>query len=213
MQHLTGEELARLVEEEPGAGEADHLARCEPCRSELEAMREQTRSLGELGELEPSPFAWRGLLNALEEEGLVRGGRSGRRVALRRIAAGVLLFAGGGVTGALARGRGPGPVVVGAAPPPARTAEEAGTRLRAAEEQYRAALSRYAELAGADATTDPVNRLAALEGIVLTTRAALKESPADPVINGYHLAAMGQRDALLRQISAARSGEAEQPWY
>jgi hypothetical protein len=212
MQHLTGEDLARLVDEEPGEEEATHLALCVTCRAELEAMREQTRSLGELAELEPSPFAWRGLLNAMEEEGLVREARRGRRVALRRIAAGVLLFAGGGVTGAMARGNGPGPVASAAAPS-ARTAEEAGTRLRAAEQQYRAALSRYAELAGADATMDPVNRLAALEGIVLTTRAALKESPADPVINGYHLAAMGQRDALLRQISAARSDEAEQPWY
>jgi hypothetical protein len=211
MQHLTGEDLARLVDEEPGEEETAHLALCTPCRTELEAMREQTRSLGDLAELEPSPFAWRRLLIAMEEEGLVRGAQR-RRVTIRRVAAGVLLFVGGGVTGALASGGG-GALVSPRTPPPARTAEEAGTRLRAAEQQYRAALSRYAELAGADATVDPVNRLAALEGIVLTTRAALKESPADPVINGYHLAAMGQRDALLRQISAARSGEAEQPWY
>lgn len=210
MQHLSGEDLARLVDEEPGEEEAAHLALCGPCRTELEAMREQTRSLGELAELEPSPFAWRRLAIALEEEGLVREARR-RRVTVGRIAAGVLLFLGGGVTGALASGG--GALVSPRTPPPARTAEEAGTRLRAAEQQYRAALSRYAELAGPDATVDPVNRLAALEGIVLTTRAALKESPADPVINGYHLAAMGQRDALLRQISAARSGEAEQPWY
>jgi hypothetical protein len=130
-------------------------------------------------------------------------------VVLRRVAAGVLLFAGGGLTGALARGIG----TRDAPPPPARTAAEAGTQLRAAEERYRAALSRYAELAGPDATVDPVNRLAALEGIVLTTRAALKDSPADPVINGYHLAAMGQRDALLRQISAAKASDDDQPWY
>jgi hypothetical protein len=211
MQHLTGEDLARLVEEEPGEEEGAHLALCAPCRSELEAMREQTRSLGALPELEPSPFAWRRLLISMEEEGLVRGARR-RRVTIRRVAAGVLLFVGGGATGALARGGG-GAVASPSAPPPARTAAEAGTRLRAAEQEYRAALSRYAELAGADATVDPVNRLAALEGIVLTTRAALKESPTDPVINGYHLAAMGQRDALLRQISAARTGDAEQPWY
>jgi hypothetical protein len=90
---------------------------------------------------------------------------------------------------------------------------EAGAQLRAAELRYRMALSRYAELSGAGATTDPVNRLAALEGIVLTTRAALKDSPADPVINGYHLAALGQRDALLRQISAVEHTQQEQPWY
>ena len=62
---------------------------------------------------------------------------------------------------------------------------------------------------------DPVNRLAALEGIVLTTRAALNEAPADPVINGYHLTALEQRDAILRQIQAqpAPDEDNEQEWY
>ena len=57
---------------------------------------------------------------------------------------------------------------------------------------------------------DPLNQLAALEGIVLTTRAALEEAPADPVINGYHLSALGQRDAILRQIDARAD---EEPWF
>jgi hypothetical protein len=99
----------------------------------------------------------------------------------------------------------PAPIVAQA---PARTPEEAAARLRTAESDYLTALSRYTELAGRAAEGDPLARLAALESIVATTRAALGRAPADPVINGYHLTAVAQRDALLRQVSA--SG---QTWY
>jgi hypothetical protein len=100
------------------------------------------------------------------------------------------------------------PATIVAQQVPARTAEEAAARLRTAETDYLAALSRYTELAGRASEGDPLARLAALESIVATTRAALGRAPADPVINGYHLTAVAQRDALLRQASA--SG---QTWY
>jgi hypothetical protein len=48
---------------------------------------------------------------------------------------------------------------------------------------------------------DPVARLAALDNIVLTTAEALHEAPTDPIINGYHLSALAQRDAVLRQLA------------
>jgi hypothetical protein len=211
MQHLNGEELARLVDEEPTGEEAGHLESCVLCRGELEAIRDETLSLGELPDLDAAAGGWEMLEARLMEEGLLRRGRPRVLSYLPRIAAALLLFAAGGVTGALATGsRSAAPA---AELRPATTAAEASAQLRAAELRYRMALSRYAELSGADAATDPVNRLAALEGIVLTTRAALKDSPADPVINGYHLAALGQRDALLRQISAVEHTEQEQPWY
>ena len=92
---------------------------------------------------------------------------------------------------------------------PARTAEEAAERLRAAESEYLTALTRFAELSGRAEEGDPVARLAALESIVATTRAALGRAPADPVINGYHLTAIAQRDALLRQVNASQ----QQTWY
>jgi hypothetical protein len=211
MQHLNGEELARLVDEEPTGEEAGHLESCALCRGELESIRDTTLALGELPDVEGTASGWELLEAKLAEEGLLRSHRSSALSFLPRIAAALLLFAAGGVTGALARGGESAGVAAEA--PPATTAVEASAQLRAAELRYRMALSRYAELSGADATTDPVNRLAALEGIVLTTRAALKDSPADPVINGYHLAALGQRDALLRQISAVEHTQQEQPWY
>jgi len=91
---------------------------------------------------------------------------------------------------------------------PAANAEEAVTRLRDAERAYLAALNRYSDFSARGDNTDPLARLAALESIVATTRAALGQAPADPVINGYHLTAVAQRDATLRQLAA--SG---QTWY
>ncbi len=85
---------------------------------------------------------------------------------------------------------------------------EAAAALAEAERDYLRALAEYAETATAE-DADPVTRLAMLEGLVRTTRYALERAPEDPVINGYHLAAMGERDAMLRQI--ARSSE--ETWY
>jgi hypothetical protein len=100
------------------------------------------------------------------------------------------------------------PAARAAEPLLARTPQEAAAQLRSAETAYLNALSRFAELSGRVEEGDPLARLAALESIVATTRAALGNAPADPVINGYHLTAVAQRDALLRQVSA--SG---QTWY
>ena len=91
----------------------------------------------------------------------------------------------------------------------ARTPDEAARFVRNAESAYLAAMTRLAELTESQ-STDPAVRLATLDGIVVTTEAALQRSPADPVINGYYLAARAQRDALLRTVS---SSPAQDPWY
>ncbi|MEX2609107.1 MAG: hypothetical protein WEA24_04115 [Gemmatimonadota bacterium] len=83
-----------------------------------------------------------------------------------------------------------------------RSVEEAEAWLRLAEQNYVSALTLYAELAGEPRTGDAMSRLAALEAITRTTGAALDWAPADPVINGYHLSAVAERDATLRQIAA-----------
>ncbi|HEU5209209.1 MAG TPA: hypothetical protein VFU06_07345 [Longimicrobiales bacterium] len=92
----------------------------------------------------------------------------------------------------------------------ARNAQEAATMLRDAESMYLDALAQYAQLSGElREIDDPVARLVVLESIVLTTREALDRAPADPIINGYHMTAVAQRDATLRQL-ATRS---RQPQY
>jgi PAS domain-containing protein len=44
-------------------------------------------------------------------------------------------------------------------------------------------------------------RLATLDGVAAQVREALNESPYDPVINGYYLTTLGQREATLRQLN------------
>lgn len=221
MQHLTLEELARCSDEEPTAAEAEHLAACAACSAELEEMREQTRALSALPGSVPPPSQWQSLRARLLAEGLMVPERSTQKVwqsRLVRIAAGLALFLAGGASGALLRpgasspGAGSAPLTTPAALASAEssaTPAEAGERLRDAEQLYLAALTRYAELTQSGEPVDPVNRLAALEGIVLTAQAALREAPADPVINGYLLTAMGQREAMLRQISRST----DETWF
>jgi hypothetical protein len=97
----------------------------------------------------------------------------------------------------------------GARLPLARSIEEAAALLRQTEEWYLTALTRYAELTTMAETDDPIARLAALQSIVMTTQAALSQTPSDPVINGAHLTAVAQRDAALRHVAAVTST----PWH
>lgn len=90
-----------------------------------------------------------------------------------------------------------------------RDAAAAARALQEAELAYRAALDRYAEFSSEDQGANPMMRLAALENIVITTRDALAAAPADPLINGYHMAALAQRDATVRQIALSSN----ERWY
>jgi hypothetical protein len=264
MQHLSLEDLARLVDEPPEPDEAAHLRGCLVCRREMEEMRAQTEDLAGLADPEPSPGAWRALEERLAAEGLVRGPARvtamPRRVWLHpalRVAAAAALFllgagAGAGYWARHARGDGtqplanaptagarpspdgaadsqPGTTVLppgggtagedadglpangarftssgdtGGAGTPKRSpeAEAAARELARARADYEAALRRYAELADPSSGADPVTRLDALNGLVATTRTALDRAPGDPVTNGYHLAAVEERDALIRQM-------------
>lgn len=97
-------------------------------------------------------------------------------------------------------------------PRPARPrahADEAARALTETEAAYRSALAQLAELADSTRIADPVARLAALERLVRTTRSALERAPADPVINGYYLAALGERDAMLTRLAR----NTEETWY
>lgn len=217
MQHLSIETLARLVEEAPSHLEALHLESCLHCRRELNELREQTRTLAELPELQPPAEQWTRLEARLREEGLIRSSHTSQpwwsRAPLRMAAALALFLLGGLAGAAITGGGGAAPTLAERGDPrvtaTTATAEDAAQLLREREEAYLTALASYAELTGNARPVDPAARLAALEGIVLTTRAALEEAPADPVINGYHLMAVGQREAVLRQIAST----ARDPWY
>lgn len=220
MAHLSRETLARLVDEPPTAAEAEHLEVCAECRRELDELIAQTAALGDLPDLFPPPAdAWPALADRLRQEGLMRSVPRTRRFAIpaMRAAAAVLIFFAGGAAGFMARGELDSPgAMAGLEEPvtlpriePVNDIEQAARVLAAAEQNYRAALAQYTELTGTGAGVDPIARLAALENIVLTTGRALQEAPADPVINGYHLTALAQREATMRQLVRTADGS----WY
>lgn len=51
--------------------------------------------------------------------------------------------------------------------------------------------------------SDMRRRLAALDQVTATIGRALEDAPYDPVINGYYLTTLGQREATLRQLNTA----------
>lgn len=153
-----------------------------------------------------------------------RTGRSSRTLS---IAAGLLLMAGGAMLGRASAGARvmPGPdQPQGERVTPAAVASVADARLAsdsttfASAEEARAAQRRsealYQQAAAFLARVDttgigsgsPVayqSRLAALDRVISTTREAMREAPHDPVINGYYLTTLGQREATLRQLNTA----------
>jgi hypothetical protein len=218
MQHPTLEALARLVDEAPEPVERAHLAACPECRAELEALVEQRRALAGLPELAPGPDQWPELRARLRREGMLRK-RAAWSPAYQRAAAAVVLFLAGGWLGWAVRGPagpagdpGPAPTTFAAGDavgPGARAASDDLVRTSPAGEPagdatgevFMAALDRY--MASSEVRpADPAARLAVLDHIVMTTAEALHAAPTDPIITGYHLSALAQRDAVLRRLAA-----------
>lgn len=212
MEHLSTEQLARLVDEESGPEEADHLSACTGCAKELEALREQTLSLAALPEIMPPLGDWRVLEAHLRSEGLVRDPGLFRRLGLAqtpawmKAAAAVMLFLGGATTGSALTTAG----AVGFRSTNAQVAnvEDAAFAVRSAEQDYVTAVVRYREMlaqnGGADLGSDPISRFAALEHLVIVSQAAVRQAPGDPFLNGFLTSAMAERDAALRMVSASR---------
>lgn len=222
MSHLTIETLARLVDEPASATEAEHVEHCEDCRIELEGLRADAAALASLPELRAPRHHWDTVEARLRDEGLTRTASAGGiafpgrtwRFALRAAAA-LAIFALGN-TSALVFLRANDanvaqPVedarLVSRTSP--QTRDQAAAAVRAAEATYIDAFTNYLRMDNTARSDDPLARLAALESIVQTTRAALGEAPADPVINGYHLTAIAQRDAIIRQLASS----SDQTWF
>jgi len=155
--------------------------------------------------------------------------RRGRTVRFMRLpvraAAGFLLLAGGAIAGRLSAGAPLLPVV--AAPDSGSPASVASARAasmqrdsltfasveearlaqlrsEATYQQAAAFLADHDSAGGSDYTPGMVkSRLAALDQMISTTRAAMREAPHDPVINGYYLTTVGQREVALRQLNTA----------
>ena len=153
----------------------------------------------------------------------------GRRRSARMlsVAAGLLLLASGAMLGRASAGAPvlPGPVgqeTTAAVPSiPAAlasshvvadsasfaSAEDARVAQHRAEALYQHAAAFLARVdttgIGSGSPVAYQSRLAALDRVISTTREAMREAPQDPVINGYYLTTLGQREATLRQLNTA----------
>ena len=118
----------------------------------------------------------------------------------------ILLFLSGTATGAAVT-TGAASDLVGPSVAEATTVEDAASAMRLAEEGYVAAFARYRELwaqnGGETPVGDPISRYAALEYLVSVSQAAVRQAPADPFLNGVLTSALGERDAMVRLVSAS----------
>lgn len=170
-----------------------------------------------------APSTTPGVLHVVDGAGRTRSVRFLRTPM--RAAAGFLLLAGGAMVGRISAGASPLPIARSATSAPAvpqgagattlvardpdsvtfASVEEARvTQLRSESlyQQAAAFLAEHDSTGEGDYNPEVVkSRLAALDQMISTTREAMREAPHDPVINGYYLTTLGQREATLRQLN------------
>ena len=230
MLHLHTERLAALGDDLPTPDEAAHLVVCGECARERASY--QTLVAMAHGEREPFGLPltrWDTIAAELAARHAAVAEIAPTRRArprLLQIAAGLLLVAGGAAAGRVSVGARPlpglGSALVARTPPTtlnqsgARPISDSATfesvedarsaqqRSEATYEQAVAYLARYDTAAVIGGSPVAVrSRLAALDQMISTTREAMRQAPHDPVINGYYLTTLGQREATLRQLNSA----------
>ena len=220
MSHLSTERLAALADEQPTADEQTHLTQCVECARELHAHRALFAMAGSEREAMQLPLTrWDTLSEHLRTEGLLVGSptRRASRVTFR-IAAALLLVAGGAMLGRFSAGAAAIPggltgvvpqtanVSMDSLPTTFASVEEANQWKTAYANGYQSALSFLAANDSARPVETPAvmrTRLSALDRVQRITREALNDAPFDPVINDFYINSFGQREATLRQLNTA----------
>ena len=223
MLHLSTDRLAALGDEPPTTAEAAHLAMCDACARERNAYV----TLVAMAQAEREPLGlpltrWDAIAAALDADAAAAGiaPRHMRRIPSwpLRAAAGLLLMAGGTMIGRASTGArilpwaGEGGSAIATASAPAgdsifASIDEARAAQRRSEQLYQQAVAYLAQY-DSTATDDgsPLaykSRLAALDRVISVASEAMREAPHDPVINGYYLTTLNQREATLRQLNTA----------
>lgn len=227
ISHLPDERLAALIDDPPTPAELAHLASCERCAAERAAQRNLRELASAHGARIGEPLTnWESLAPVLRADGIIDTGewRVARRPRLwnsvwLQAAAGILIALSG-----IAYGR--YSAVGSILSQPARGSSDFASvghtadstvsfssieEARAAQERSQtlyesAALYLAAHDSSDIAPESPAamrRRLATLDEVGATVRQALTQSPGDPVINGYYLTTLEQREATLRQLNAA----------
>jgi hypothetical protein len=222
MSHLPDERLAALNDESPTSAELAHLASCERCAAERMAYR-TLRDLANAEQRIGSPLSnWETLAPALRLDGVIDTGewrvaRRPRRFggAWTQAAAAALVAIGGvaygrySAVGSVLPGSHASAFATKSVPDSSAfsSIEEARTAQEQAQTLYQSAALYLAAHDTLDLSPDSPaairRRLATLDEVGETVRQALVESPGDPVINGYYLTTLGQREATLRQLNAS----------
>jgi hypothetical protein len=208
--HLNDEALSELLDGDGVAATKEHLASCESCQRELQALGNVRLALRELPELEPPGDLWARIESRLPVPSRTR--RSRLRwpglIALQAAAMAAVFVLGLGLGRFFEPGQSGGSEAVVAQRPVAETASagslaEALAEVRRRGAEYDAALrdlERLARQEGAPVGSLAEQRLASLNLLVEASRTALTADPADPVLNAYLFAALEERDEVMRQM-------------
>ena len=222
MSHLPTERLAALADEPPTAAELAHLTSCAECARERAAYQSLVELAAGSGASIGAPLTtWEALRPRLLDDRIIGAGdatlrprRHAGRVWLQAAAA-VLLSSGGMVAGRITAGARPLPLteqpslttasVSTDSTPHFRSIDEARAAQAQSQFMYQTATAFLAQRDTANrAPENPAairTRLAALDRTRQVLDQALDEAPYDPVINGYYLTTLGQREATLRQLN------------
>jgi hypothetical protein len=219
MSHLPTERLAALVDETPTAAELAHLASCVECARERAAYRNLVDlAANESARIGAPLTTWETLAPVLVADGVIDTGRGSpfRKHSVRRpwlqAAAAMLLVAGGMTAGRLTAG-GSGQSVPDLSAsvanndsiPAFQSIEDARAVQAQSQLLYQTATAYLAQQDTGSLSSDTPSamraRLAALDRAREVMGEALNTAPYDPVINGYYLTTLGQREATLRQLN------------
>jgi hypothetical protein len=218
MLHLSPERLAALAEDPPTAAELAHLTGCADCARERAAYRALGKLAGGDARQIGTPLTtWESLRPALVADGVIDTGSA--RVHARRNRPGWFQAAAAAmlVTTGLVAGRASARLSLVAASVPAGVSQvDSAPRFRSIDDarvaqtqsqlvyqNATAYLAQYDTNHVIESAAAMRTRLAALDRTQQVLNQALSEAPYDPVINGYYLNTVGQREATLRTINAA----------
>lgn len=228
MRHLDPERLAALHDEAATVEEAAHLARCAVCSQERDAFAQLRAVAAMPTSSQESPLTnWATLAPALQAEGLLvpvsapsptlsslSSPAHTRRVpGWLRVAAMLALVAGSVAVGRVSAGGSLLPTAATVAvlqdngiDSDFESVAAASTVLERAQRDYeRASLWLASHDTTVNAQAVYKARLAALDQMMLASRAGLYAAPQDPLLNQYYLAAYTAREATLRQLGASLS--------
>jgi len=225
MSHLSSERLAAIAAESPDAAELAHLASCDQCARERAAHQRILELASAESAMIAAPLTrWETLAPALAAHGLISPGSASHHAGRLhngwlQAAAALLLVAGGVAAGRYSAGAAivpldqtpspaaPAVAMMSDSVPHFSSIEEARAAQNQSQTIYQTATAYLAQRDTSNqivgSPSDMRRRLAALDQVSQTMGAALEDAPYDPVLNGYYLTTLGQREATLRQLNTA----------